>query len=85
MKKSRKRHRKEDEVGEISPDTLKKAHELVNSLKNKLAAEPLETVQESQEATRFVKTLSGLIRMMEKPDTHEALDQLRLVKIHHTG
>jgi len=71
---------KEDEIGEISPDTLKKAHELVNSLKAKLAADPLGTVQESQEATRFVKTLSGLVRMMEKPDIKEALDQLRLVK-----
>ena len=72
--------RKEDEEGEISPDTLKKAHDLVNSLQGKLAAQPLDTVKENQEATRFVKTLSGLVRMLEKPDTKEALDQLKMVK-----
>jgi hypothetical protein len=71
---------KEDEVGDISPDTLKKAHDLVNSLKAKLAAEPLATVPENQEANRFVKTLSGLVRMLEKPDTKQALDQLKLIK-----
>jgi hypothetical protein len=76
---------KEDEVGEISPDTLKKAHDLVNSLKAKLAAEPLGSVQENQEANRFVKTLSGLVRMLEKPDTKEALDQLRMVKTTSLG
>ena len=48
--------------------------------KAKLACKPLDNVRESQEATRFVKTLSGLVRMLEKPDTKEALDQLRLVK-----
>jgi hypothetical protein len=71
---------KEDEIGEISPETLKKAHDLVSSLKAKLAAQPLGTIEANTEANRFVKTLSGLVRMLEKPDTKEALDQLRLVK-----
>ncbi len=71
---------KEDEVGEISAETLNKAHALIESLKGKLAAQPLATVQEQQEATRFVKTLAGLVKMLEKPDTKEALDQLRMVK-----
>jgi hypothetical protein len=71
---------KEDEVGEITPETLKKAHDLVNSLKNKLALEPLGTVPENQEAKRFVTTLAGLVRMMEKPDIKEAIDQLKMVK-----
>jgi hypothetical protein len=72
--------RKEDEEGEIAPDTLKKAHDLVNSLQGKLAAQPLDTVKANQEATRFVKTLSGLVRMLEKPDTKAAIDQLKMVK-----
>jgi hypothetical protein len=72
--------RKEDEEGEIAPDTLKKAHDLVNSLRGKLADQPLDTVKANQEATRFVKTLSGLVRMLEKPDTKAALDQLKMVK-----
>jgi hypothetical protein len=72
--------RKEDEEGEIAPETLKKAHDLVSSLQGKLAAQPLDSVKANQEATRFVKTLSGLVRMMEKPDTKAALDQLKMVK-----
>jgi hypothetical protein len=72
--------RKEDEDGEISADTLKKAHALVTSLQGKLANQPLDTVKDQQDASRFVKTLSGLFRMLEKPDTKAALDQLRTVK-----
>ena len=72
--------RKEDEEGEIAPDTLKKAHDLVNSLQAKLAAQPLDSVKANQEASRFVKTLAGLVRMMEKPDIKETIDQLRMVK-----
>ena len=77
--------RKEDEDGEISSDTLRKAHGLVSSLQAKLAAQPLDGVREQQEASRFVKTLSGLVRMLEKPDTKAALDQLRTVKTTSLG
>ena len=69
--------RKEDEEGEISSETLRKAHALVTSLQGKLATQPLDTVKDQQDASRFVKTLSGLVRMLEKPDTKAALDQLR--------
>jgi hypothetical protein len=72
--------RKEDEEGEISSSTLKKAHDLVTSLQAKLAAQPLDDVKDQQQASRFVKTLAGLVRMLEKPDTKAALDQLRTVK-----
>jgi hypothetical protein len=72
--------RKEDEEGEIAPETLKKAHDLVNSLQGKLAAQPLDSVKANQEATRFVKTLAGLVRMLEKPDIKATIDQLRMVK-----
>ena len=42
------------------------------SLQGKLAAQPLDSVKANQEASRFVKTLSGLVRMLEKPDTKAA-------------
>jgi hypothetical protein len=72
--------RKEDEDGEISPQTLEKAHSLVGHLRGKLEASPLPDSRENQAALRFVKTLAGLVRLLEKPDTREALDQLRMFK-----
>jgi hypothetical protein len=71
---------KEDEEGDISSDTLNRAHELVQHLRAKLAATPLAGVAASQEATRFLKTLAGLVRMLERPDTSEAFNQLRTIK-----
>ncbi|MFI5461671.1 MAG: hypothetical protein ACHRXM_40315, partial [Isosphaerales bacterium] len=72
--------RKEDEDGDISPETLAKAHGLVSSLRAKLESSPLPDSRENQAGLKFVKTLAGLVRLLEKPDTREALDQLRMVK-----
>ena len=77
--------RKEDEEGDISPETLKKAHDLVNSLQGKSRPSRSTASQANQEASRFVKTLAGLVRMLEKPDTKAALDQLRMVKTTSLG
>ena len=71
---------KEDEDGEVSSDTLKSAHNLVNGLRAKLAAEPLEGVKAREDATRFLKTLAGLVRLLERPDTTEAFNQLRTIQ-----
>ncbi len=71
---------KEDEQGEVSSNTLKLAHNLVNGLRARLAAEPLEGVKARDDATRFLKTLAGLIRLLERPDTTEAFNQLRTIK-----
>jgi len=71
---------KEDEDGDISSDTLKQAHDLVSGLRAKLAATPLDGAKASQEASRFIKTVAGLIRMLERPDTSEAFNELRTVK-----
>ena len=71
---------REDEDGDISPETLKRAHELVRGLSAKLVAMPLESTAASQEATRFLKTLGGLVRMLERPDTSAAFNQLRTIK-----
>jgi hypothetical protein len=72
--------RREDEEGDISSATLKRAHEVVRSLRAKLAAEPLGTAQASQQATRFLKTFGGLVRMLETPDTSQAFNELRNVQ-----
>jgi hypothetical protein len=77
--------RKEDDEGDITADTMNKAHALVSSLRAKLEAMPLADRRENDEATKFVKTLAGLVKMLEKPDTHEALDQLRMVKTTSIG
>jgi len=72
--------RKEDEDGDISPETLTKAHSLVRRLRAKLEASPLADSRDNQAALRFVKTLAGLVGLLEKPDTREALDELRKFK-----
>jgi hypothetical protein len=71
---------KEDEEGDISADTLKKFHDLVTGLRAKLAAAPLEGTKANQDASRFLKTVAGLVRMLERPDTSEAFNQLRTIK-----
>jgi hypothetical protein len=71
---------KEDDEGDISSDTLKAGHEFINGLRAKLAAAPLEGTGARQEASRFVKTFAGLLRLLDNPDTTEALKQLRTVK-----
>jgi hypothetical protein len=71
---------REDEEGDISADTLKRAHEVVRSLRDKLAAMPLEGAKAQQDALRFLKTLAGLVRMLEAPDTADAFNELRMVK-----
>jgi hypothetical protein len=72
--------RKEDEDGEIAPQTISRAKGLVATLRSKLEELPLTDSRDNQAALRFVKTLAGLVRLMEKPDTREVLDQLRMVK-----
>ena len=72
--------RKEDEDGEISPQTIARAKGLVATLRSKLAESPLADSRDNLAALRFVKTLAGLVKLLEKPDTREVLDQLRMVK-----
>jgi len=72
--------RKEDEDGEISPQTIRKAKNLVATMHSKLDELPLTDSRDNQAALRFVKTLAGLVRLLEKPDTREVLDNLRMIK-----
>jgi hypothetical protein len=71
---------KEDEAGEVSSDTLKSAHNLVDGLRGKLAAEPLEDVKAREDASKFLKILAGLIRLLERADTTDAFNQLRRIQ-----
>jgi TfoX/Sxy family transcriptional regulator of competence genes len=77
--------RKEDEEGDISPATLEKAHALISSLRTKLDLTPLADPIENTAAINFVKTLSGLIRLLEQPDTKMVIDELRKVQTTSLG
>jgi hypothetical protein len=77
--------RAEDEEGDISAESLTRAKNLVNSLRAKIESTPFDNLAQSQEASKFIKTLAGLVRMLEKPDTREAFDQLRMVKTSSLG
>lgn len=72
--------RKEDEVGDISPETMNKANALVAHLRAKLETHPLPEFRDQQAAQKWLKTLAGLIRMLGMPDTKEAFDKLKEVK-----
>ncbi len=68
---------KEDEDGEISSQTITRAKTLVARLRGKLTQEPLADSRDGLAAERFLKTFAGLVKLLEKPDTKEVLDQLR--------
>jgi len=72
--------RKEDEDGEISPETITRARDLIANLRAKLDNMPLADSRDNQAAKRFVTMLDGLVRLMAKPDTQKVLDQLRMVQ-----
>jgi hypothetical protein len=71
---------KEDDEGDISPDTLKRGHDFISALRAKLAAAPLEGTKAREDASRFVKTFAGLVRLLERPDTTAAFTELRKVQ-----
>jgi predicted transcriptional regulator len=69
--------RKEDEEGDISPGTLSRARALISRLRAKIEQNPLPDVKDQQDSVKFIKTFAGLVKMLETPDTKQALDQLR--------
>jgi hypothetical protein len=72
--------RKEDAEGDISSATISRANALVNGLRAKLEATPLPEARDQEIALNWLKAVTGLVRMLEKPNTREVLDQLRMVK-----
>ncbi|MGO9465317.1 MAG: hypothetical protein ACLQIB_31655 [Isosphaeraceae bacterium] len=77
--------RQEDEVGEISPQTMSRCNALVDHLRAKLEKQPLAEFRDQQEAQKWVKTLAGLVRMLGMPDTKDAFDELKKVKSTSVG
>ena len=69
--------RKENqENGQISAKTLSSIRAVIQRLKDKLATMPLEDPAENQEALNFVKTVTAMSRMLEKPDIDQVLAEL---------
>ncbi len=73
--------RKEDEEGEISADTLKKAHDLVNSLQSEARSnQPLDSVKEQSGSVPVRQDLGRPGSDAREARHQAALDQLRMVK-----
>jgi len=69
--------RKENqENGQVSAKSLSKLKSVIQRLKDKLAAMPLEDPAENQEAVNFVKTVTAIARMLEKPEIDQVLAEL---------
>jgi hypothetical protein len=65
--------------GQVTPQTLSKVRSFTRRLKEKLTAMPLEDNAENQEALKFVKTITALTRLLEKPDIEQVLEELRKI------
>ncbi len=74
------RMRKEDEEGEIQPETLQQGRALVNDLRAKITAQPPKNEDDQREAARFLNACSALIGLLNEPETRQALAQLRKMK-----
>lgn len=74
------RLRKEDEDGEISPKTIQQARALVNDLRAKIGSQPLKDEDDQRQAQKFINATTSLLGLLNKPDTRQALDELRKVK-----
>ena len=73
--------RKENqENGQIAARTLSALKAAIQRLKDKLAAMPLEDPAENQEAQNFVKTVTAIARMLEKPDIDQVLAELSKIE-----
>jgi hypothetical protein len=72
--------KKNTENGQISPGTLSKLRAVASRIKDKLAAMPLEDTAENQEALKFVKTVTALARLLEKPEIDEVLNELEKIE-----
>jgi hypothetical protein len=78
--------RKEDlEKDQISHGSLIKLREVLTRLKVELAATPLQDSAENQEALKFIKTVTALTRMLEKPDIATVLAELEKIETSSLG
>ena len=68
-----------DEKGQVAPRTITKLRSVIAAVKDKLVNQPLEDSAENQEALKFVKTVTALARMLEKPQIDEVLNELKKI------
>jgi hypothetical protein len=66
--------------GQVTPETLAKLREFTARLRTELAAKPLDDRAENQEALKFVKTVTALTRMLEKPEIEQVLVELKKIE-----
>jgi hypothetical protein len=77
--------RKEDEEGEIAPETLDKVRGVATRLKDKLAEMPLSDQTEARQAQNFVKTIYAMTRMLANPQVEKVLAELRKIETTTVG
>lgn len=70
---------KEDEEGQISGPTLASVTVAVDRLRAKLQANPPIDRTQLVEAQNYVRTLAGMSRMLQRPQTERALSELKKV------
>jgi len=68
---------KEDEEGDISPQTLMAVRSAVDRLQAKLTQNRPRDPQELVEAQNYVKALYGMARMLDSPQTEKILAELK--------
>jgi len=71
---------KEDEEGQISPQTLSELRGVISRLRAKLAANRPSDRTELVQAEDYVKALAGMARMLDNPQTDKVLGELEKVK-----
>jgi hypothetical protein len=70
----------EDEKGDLSAGTVQAVRDAAAGLRAKLEASPPKDRDEYIEAENYVKTLTGLARMLDKPNVDKILAELEKVR-----
>jgi hypothetical protein len=71
---------KEDEEGQISGKALAAVQEAVRKIRVKYMMAPPADVKQKIEADNYVKTLSAMTRMLEKPSVEKVIAEVQKVK-----
>jgi len=78
--------RKENsEDGEIGSDTLEQLRGVALRIKNKLTEMPLENKDEDIKAQNFAKTIVAMVRLLEKPQVEQVLNELKNIEKTNLG
>lgn len=77
--------RKENQDGEISNETLDQLRGVALRIKSKLTEMPLENKREDIDAQNFAKTLVAMVRLLEKPEIEQVLNELKNIEKTNVG